>query len=257
MAITIVSTNNKGGCGKTVTTINVGASLRLQGYKVLLIDYDGQTNLTTVLDVPTTNGTSYAATLSPSQVINPVRVLPSDDKCFGILDVLPSEQQLSVLDVQLASSQDKATRLHQAIKRYQDIYDYILIDTPPSINILTLNALYASDFVLCPLEPEFLAVQGLMGIVNAITPIAKHKGKEMPLKCVFCKHDKRKVLHNSIIAQVEATNVATFTTRIRSNVSIGEAIASRTDIFSYAPSSNGAKDYQALTREIIEWTQSK
>jgi len=254
MAYTIAITNNKGGCGKTVTAINTGAALRLRGYDVLLVDFDGQANLTTALRVEASTGTTYdtmKAQITP--YIEPVRVLGPEGATCGVLDVLPSCRDLSALEVELATQSDRVTRFRAVIDKYRDKYDYIVIDTPPSLGVLTVNTLYAADAAIVTVEPEFMAVQGLLAIKDTIQTVAEFKGEPLPYCVAFTRYDKRKGLHRMTIEQVEASGLPTFATRIRSNVALGEAPAVGVDIFRYAANSYGATDYNALCSEVMAW----
>lgn len=252
MARIITVCNNKGGVGKTTTAVNLGAGLRLRGYNVLLVDYDGQSNLTETLRVPVAQDChTYAAmrdTTTP--YIQPVEVLPQDEQA-GVLHVLPSVPDLSALEVEMAEQPDRITRFSTVVEKYRDKYDVILIDTPPTLGLLTLSALYAADEVIITVQPQYLAIRGLITLTDVIRDVEGYKGGALPYTVLFTQYDKRKGLHRGTAEKVEGAGFPVFATRIRSNVALEEAPAAGCDIFTYAKNSNGAKDYDALTAEYL------
>lgn len=252
MARIITVCNNKGGVGKTTTAVNLGAGLRLRGYNVLLVDYDGQSNLTETLRVPVAQDChTYAAMRErTTPYITPVEVLPQDGTT-GVLHVLPSVPDLSALEVEMAQEPDRVTRFYTVVEKYRDKYDVILIDTPPTLGLLTLSALYAADEVIITLQPQYLAVRGLVSVTDIIRQVEELKGATVPYYVLFTQYDRRKGLHRMTAEQVEGAGFPVFATKIRDNVALGEAPATGNDIFRYAPNSNGAADYTALTAEYL------
>ena len=257
MAKVITIANNKGGVGKTTTAVNMGASLRLHGFDVLLIDYDGQRNLTETLRVQVpTQGTIYDAIKTPSRHVTPVRLLSVDGKA-GVLDVLPASRDLSALETELARASDRVTRLSAIIDTYRDWYDVILIDTPPTLGLLSVSALFASDGAIVTAQPNYLAVRGLVTLDETIKTIAGNRGRALPYSILFTQADQRKSLHRLIIDQVQSSGFDTMGTVIRDNIALAEAPATGTDIFRYKPRSNGARDYEAATAEYIAKSKLK
>lgn len=256
MARIIAITNNKGGCGKTTTAVNLSAALRLQGYDVLAVDVDAQANLTGCLRVSAQETTADALADTSTPYINPVRVL-SPEGTAGVLDVLPSCRDLMAVEIDLTNKPDRFTRLTGVIDKYRDKYDFIIIDTPPASGVLTISALFAADEYIITVKPEYLDVQGLLTIQQTITQVEGAKGVIMAGCVLFTQYDKRKTLHTLTAEQVEASGIKTYKTRIRSNVALGEAPATGTDIFRYNRRSNGAQDYAAFTAEYLKGVKVK
>ena len=252
MARIITVSNNKGGVGKTTTAVNLGAGLRLRGYNVLLIDYDGQANLTETLRVPVAQDChTYAAMRERiTPYITPVEVMHPDGQA-GALSVLPSVPDLSALEIEMAEQPDRVTRFRTVVDKYRDKYDVIIIDTPPTLGLLTLSALYAADEAIITVQPQYLAVRGLLSVTDIIRQVEELKGAQVPYNVLFTQYDKRKGLHRLTTDEVRGAGLPVFDTVIRDNVALGEAPAVGADIFTYAKHSNGAADYSALTDEYL------
>lgn len=250
MGKTIAIANNKGGVGKTTTAVNLAAALRLRGYDVLLIDCDGQCNLTETLRVPTDWGTLYDALRNPDRQPTPARLLSVDGKT-GVLDALPASPDLSALDLELSKAPDRLTRLARIVDTYRNGYDVVLMDTPPALGLLSASALYASDAAIITLQPHYLAVRGLVTLSDTIKTIGTNRGRALPFTILFTQADTRKSLHRLVIEQVNASGYDVHTTTIRDNIALAEAPATGTDIFRYKPNSNGAKDYAAFGVEYL------
>ena len=246
----IAIANNKGGVGKTTTAVNVAAALRLRGYDVLLIDCDGQCNLTETLRVATDGGTLYDAMGNPNRKIEPVRLL-SPGNGAGVLDALPASPDLSAMDLELSKAPDRLTRFARIVEKYRNGYDAILIDTPPALGLLSVSALYASDAAILTLQPHYLAVRGLVALSDTIKTIETNRGRALPFTILFTQADNRKSLHRLVIEQVNASGYTVAGTTIRDNIALAEAPATGTDIFRYKPNSNGAKDYATFCGEYL------
>ena len=256
MALITAIANNKGGCGKTTTAANLGAALRRLGYDVLLADLDGQTNLTASYGLaPTAEGTTYAALNGAGTAVEPTPVLLKQ-KGLGRLDILPATRDLAALDLVLAAAPDRLERLAKVLNGYRSRYDVILIDTPPAIGALTIGALYAADSVIITIQPQFLAVSGLVALAQAVGTIEGNRGRSLPFGVLLTQYDRRKSLHRITGEQV-AASFTTYATKIRDNVALGEAPAAGLDIFRYAPRSNGAEDYAALALEYASKNKLK
>ena len=247
----IAIANNKGGVGKTTTAVNLAAALRLRGYDVLLVDYDGQCNLTATLRVPADGGTIYEAMGSRPRQVVPARLLSVEGKT-GVLDVLPASPDLSALDLELSQAPDRLTRFARIVETYRNAYDIILVDTPPALGLLSVSALFASDAAILTLQPHYLAVTGLVTLSDTIKTIEANRGRALPFSILFTQADTRKSLHRLVIDQVNASGYDVHATTIRDNIALAEAPATGTDIFRYKPRSNGARDYEALAGEYLK-----
>jgi len=239
--------NHKGGVGKTCSTVNIGAALCKHGKHVLLIDLDPQANLTLSLGIKDNSKTIYGALRGGHSLAD--AIINVTDK----LDVVPSTLDLSGAELELSAETGREFILKELISSLKKKYDYILIDCPPSLGLLTLNALTASDEVFIPLQAQFLATQGLAKLNDVIEKIKKRHNKQLTIGGVFLtQYDHRKVL-NRDVAKVVANYFRdkVFKTKIRDNIALGEAPSSGLDIFRYAANSNGAADYLSLTKEIL------
>ena len=251
MARVIALVNNKGGVGKTTTAVSLGAALRNRGYDVLIIDLDGQANATAALNAPTEGGTTYDTLNRPTTpYVQPARVLAPENGA-GVLDVLPSCIDLSALESELATQSDRVTRFTSVAGKYREKYDAVLVDTPPTLGLLTISALYAADELIITVQPQFLAVKGLVQMRDAVDTIAGNRGEPLDARVLFTQYDRRKSMHRAAVEQVEGAGYKTFATKIRDNVALAEAPAVGVDIFRYAPRCNGAQDYTALTDEYL------
>ncbi len=245
MGIVISLLNHKGGVGKTTSTINIGAGLAELGKKVLLIDLDPQANLTLSLGIPRQKFTIYEALRGESDLV-PYNVKKN-------LDVVTSTLDLSGAEMELVNEAGREYIMRELFAVIQDQYDYILIDCPPSLGLLTLNALTSSRYVIIPLQTEFLALQGLAKIKQVIDKVRMRLNKNLEIGGVIpTMFDRRKVLNNDVVDTIHKYfGEKVFKTYIRDNVALAEAPAQRKDIFDYNPRSPGAEDYLNLSREII------
>jgi chromosome partitioning protein len=242
----IAIAQHKGGVGKTTSVINIGAALARKGHKVLLVDLDAQANLTESLGVAAgTKGVLEALTADES--VKPTNIKEN-------IDLLPSSLDLAGTEVELLNSIGREYKLKEALQPISKKYNYILIDCPPSLGLLTVNALTVADEVYIPLQAEYLAVKGLKSLLDIITLIKKQLNKRLKIGGVFItQYDKRKVLNRDTSESLpELFKGHILKTKIRDNVALAEAPTACKDIFSYAPTSNGAEDYKALTDEIIK-----
>jgi chromosome partitioning protein len=250
MSKVISISNHKGGVGKTTSAINIGAGLNRLGKKILLIDLDPQANLSQSLGLIDQKRTIYGA-LKGEYNLQPVEVLKG-------LDVIPSTLDLSGAEIELSGEAGREYILRELLEPIRKKYDYIVIDSPPSLGLLTINALTASDIVLLPLQAQYLAVQGLVKLLEVIEKIQKRLNKELKVGGVFItQYDSRKVLNRDVVATIEKMFPKDlYKAKIRDNVALAEAPAQRLDIFRYNPKSYGAEDYLSLCKEILS-KQSK
>lgn len=242
----ITIANHKGGVGKTATAQNVGAGFSQKGFKVLLIDLDAQANLSVSFGIQASEKSIYEALRGEIEL--PVYRVKEN------LDIVPSNLNLSAIEIELQSQAGRDFFLKSLITKVKNKYDYILIDCPPSIGVLTINALTASDKVIIPMEAHFLAVQGIQKIYEIIDIVKERLNPTLSiLGILITKYDKRRILEREIRESIKnAPENILFDTQIRNNVSIAEATYNGQDIFDYAPESNGAEDYKKLVSEILE-----
>lgn len=253
--------NQKGGVGKTTTSVNVGAALAEMGKRVLLIDLDAQANLTAHLGVGsveqgddgtieceagTSDSTIYEV-LKGLKSIKEVRVTRSQN-----LDVVPSSLLLSAADLELGGTVGRELILRRALVPVKDDYDYIVIDCPPALGLLSLNALAAVKEVIVPVQSEYLALHGVRQLLDTIDQVREIYNPELRVGGVLiCLHDIRRRLARAVAETVKGYfGALVFETIIRANVSLAEAPANGQSIFEYAPRSTGAEDYLALAEEI-------
>ena len=246
--------NQKGGVGKTTTTINLGAALASLGHRVLLVDLDPQGNASTGLGIDPAQRikTTYdllSGENAPSQV-----ALESD---VPNLLIIPATTDLSSADINLMSHEKRSFMLHDALHQ-PDVdslcLDYILIDCPPSLNILTVNAMVASDTVIVPLQSEFFALEGLSQLMLTVREVRQTANPNLRIEgIVLTMFDKR----NNLSQQVEddaRSNLGelVFDTVIPRNVRLSEAPSFAMSVIEYDPSSKGAKAYLSLASEVVE-----
>jgi chromosome partitioning protein len=245
MGIVVSLLNHKGGVGKTTSAINIGAGLVELGKKILLIDLDPQANLTISLGIPRQKYTIYEALRGEGELV-PYTHKPN-------LDIITSSLDLSGAEMELINEAGREYILRELIGQVEADYDYIIIDCPPSLGLLTLNALTSSRFVLIPLQTEFLAVQGLAKIKQVIDKVRMRLNKQVEMAGVIATmYDSRRVLNRDVVDIIHKYfGDKVFGTYIRDNIALAEAPAQRKDIFDYSPKSTGAQDYLDLCREFL------
>jgi chromosome partitioning protein len=249
MSKVISISNHKGGVGKTTSAINIGAGLNILGKKILLIDLDPQANLSQSLGLINQERNIYGS-IRGEYNLQPIEILKG-------LDVIPSTLDLSGAEIEMSGEAGREYILRELIEPIRSSYDYILIDSPPSLGLLTINSFTASDEIFIPLQAQFLALQGLSKLVEVIDKIKKRLNKDLRIGGVFItQYDSRKVLNRDVVATIEAhfTNEV-FKTKVRDNIALAEAPAQGLDIFRYNPKSYGAEDYLELSKEILSITK--
>lgn len=249
MPKTIAFINQKGGTGKTTSTVNVGAGLGRLGQKVLAIDLDPQANLTYHLgikahELPRTIGTVLEgrATLAETILERPG------------FDVIPASLDLAQTEARIFNEPGREHILRAALEGLKRDYSFVLIDCPPSLGILTLNALTAVRDVYIPIEAHYLALQGLRAIRGIIEIVGQRLNPGLEITGVFAtRYDERLNLSREVVENLkEHFGEILFRTVIRNNVKLAEAPSYGLDIFAYAPNSHGADDYLKLSREILK-----
>lgn len=251
MAHVVSLLNHKGGVGKTTSTINIGAGLVVLGYKVLLVDLDPQANLSVSLGIPRQPITIYECLRGESEI-----VAYNYKENF---DIVTSSLDLSGAEMELVNEPGREFLMRSLFEPLQDEYDFILIDCPPSLGLLTLNALTSADEVYIPLQTEFLALQGVAKIKQVIDKVKFRLNKKLRIGGVIpTMYNSHYVLNRDVVDTIKKYfGDRVFETKIRSNVALAEAPAQRKDIFSYNNKSNGAVDYLNLCKEIIERLQAE
>jgi len=238
--------NHKGGVGKTTSSVNIGSGISQLGKQVLLIDLDPQANLTQSLGINDAEYNIYDILLGKKEV-RPINVTKN-------LSIIPSCIDLSAAEIELSAETGREYILAEKISSIQKNYDYMLIDCPPSLGLLTINALAFSNDVIIPVQAQFLALQGLTKLIEIITKIKNRINKNLGDGCIIVtQFDKRKVLHRDVVESLEKNfPKKIFETKIRDNISLAEAPSAKMDIYRYDNNSNGAIDYSALVKEIIK-----
>ena len=245
MGKVIAFSNHKGGVGKTTSVVNVGAGLNNLGRKVLLIDIDPQENLTQSFGVKENDFSIYEA-MRGDTALKPIYINDT-------LHLVPSKLELSGAEFELSSEAGREFILNELIHPIRDLYDYVLIDCPPSLGLLTINALTCADEIYIPLQAHYLAIKGLTKITEVIDKVKKRLNKKLTIGgVIITQYDKRKVLHRDVADTIRTYfREKVFVTVIRDNISLAEAPSSGQDIFRYSPKSYGAEDYLELCKEII------
>ena len=246
MSKVISISNHKGGVGKTTSAINIGAGLNKLKKRVLLIDLDPQANLSQSLGVVEPERTIYGA-LRGEYKLEPIEIVKG-------LDIIPSTLDLSGAEIEMSGEAGREYILKELIDPIRSNYDFIIIDSPPSLGLLTINAFTSSDEILIPLQAQYLALQGLTKLMEVIEKIQRRLNKDLKLGGVFItQYDKRKVLNRDVVETIEAHfKKDVFKTKIRDNVALAEAPAQGLDIFRYNSKSYGAEDYLKLSKELLK-----
>lgn len=243
----IAIANHKGGVGKTTSVASIGAILASKGKRTLLIDLDAQANLTSSFIPEEPEETIYNALKGETAL--PIRNLREN------LDIVCSSLEMAGVELEISSRMSREFILQELIEPIRDNYDYILLDCPPSLGLITLNALVAATDLYIPLTAEALPSRGLKMILDIIQMVRKRLNPSIALSGVIITRWKNSNLSKMVEEQLRGNfGEALFETKIRENVSVAEAPLFSKDIVSHAPNSNGAKDYQSLTEEIVRRT---
>lgn len=243
----IAIVNRRGGVGKTATAHAIGAGLARRGYKTLFIDLDSQCNLT--FDVG-----GKTAPIGSLEVLRGSATAKEAIQHAAGGDIIPASKRLSTAD-KIIDGKGKEYRLRDALAPITAAYDYIIIDTPPALGVLTVNALTASNSTIIPARPEVHSIHGIQLLYEAISAVKRYTNPNITIKGILITHyNQRSNLCKDMKSNLEeaAKDLGTkvFSTPIRTCTAIAEAQALQTDIYSYSPRSNGAADYKALIDEI-------
>lgn len=250
MGYVIALANQKGGVGKTTTSVNLGACLADNGKKVLLIDLDPQGNATSGLGIDKKDIEESVYDVLINDVDLKDVILKSSHKG---LDIVPTTIALSGAEVELTNLMARETRLKDAFGDVKDEYDYILIDCPPSLGLLTINAFTACDSILIPVQSEYYALEGLSQLLNTIKLVRKHFNSDLKIEGVLLTmYDKRTNLGQQVNAEVKKYfGDQVYDTIIPRNVRLSEAPSHGQAIVDYDKRSTGAKVYQQLAKEVL------
>ncbi|MFW5793026.1 MAG: ParA family protein [Bacteroidota bacterium] len=242
----IAISNHKGGVGKTTSAINFGAALAKSGKKVLLIDFDPQSNLSQSLDILEPETDIYSV-IKEEKEFEPI-------KLFKNLYLMPSVSNLGAAEIELAAEAGREYILSEILDDVKVDFEYIIIDCPPSLGLLTINAFTAADEVLIPMQAEFLSLQGIGKLLALVEKIKKRLNEKLTIAGIFItQFDRRKVLNRHVLDTIEGHfGEKVYETTIRNNVALAEAPNSGLDIYRYQEESNGAFDYKQLTKEYLK-----
>jgi chromosome partitioning protein len=255
--------NQKGGVGKTTTTANLGAALADAGKRVLLIDLDPQANLTTHMgiDPDSVNISTYRVLTDGIPLAESLKKVKTEN---GELLIAPANTELAAAEVELVSVVGRETLLRKMAQAEKIDADFVLIDCPPSLGLLSLNALVYATEVIVPLQAQFLALQGMEKLFDTIAMVRQSLNPTLHISGIlFCQYEPAAKLTGEVADEVEnfltqakgtthpVANAVIFRTRIRRNIKLAEAPSFGHSIFQYAPTSAGAADYGVLAQELL------
>jgi len=246
----IAIANQKGGVGKTTTSVNLAASLGVLEKKVLLIDADPQANASSGLGVDV-EGLEHGTYQLLEGITTAKEAIVQTNS--PNVDLIPAHIDLVAIEIELVDKENRESKLKEALVSIKDQYDFILIDCAPSLGLLTLNALVAADAVLIPIQCEYFALEGLGKLLNTIKSVQKIHNKNLDIEgLLLTMYDSRLRLSNQVVDEVQKHfNDMVFSTIIQRNVKLSEAPSYGENIINYDASSKGASNYLSLAKEII------
>ena len=246
--------NQKGGVGKTTTAVNLSTLLAKKGKKILLIDTDPQGNATSGLGIEkNVELSTYDLLITDAKAKDVIQDTPIKN-----LDISPSNINLAGAEVQLVSMMSREQRMKEKLEEVKDEYDYIIIDCPPSLGLITLNAFTASDSVLIPVQCEYFALEGLGQLLNTVELVRKHLNKNLYIEgALLTMYDIRTNLANQVVREVKKFfQNKVYKTVIPRNVRVSEAPSYGMPISVYDPKSKGARSYEKFTREFLKYNEA-
>lgn len=254
MSKIIAIANQKGGVGKTTTAVNLSACLAVQGKKVLVIDVDPQGNTTSGLgiDKKSIDKSIYDVLINDLDIEKCIL-----STCVDNLSICPSNIRLAGAEVELVSVMSRETRMKSALDSIKDNYDYIMVDCPPSLGLLTINSLTASDTVLVPIQCEYYALEGLTQLMNTVKLVQKHLNQSLDVEgVVLTMFDARTNLSLQVVDDVKKYfSNKVYKTIIPRNVRLSEAPSYGLPIILYDEKSKGAECYMDLASEVIQYSE--
>ena len=245
--------NQKGGVGKTTTTVNLSTILAKRGKKVLLIDTDPQGNATSGLGIEKESDLSTYDLLITDVAAEDI----IQETAIKNLYITPSNMNLAGAEVQLVSMMSREQRMKEKLDVIKDKFDFILIDCPPSLGLITLNAFTASDSVLIPVQCEYYAIEGLGQLLNTVELVRKHLNKNLYVEgAILTMYDIRTNLANQVVREVKRFfQNKVYKTVIPRNVKVSEAPSYGMPITIYDPKSKGARSYEKFAKEFLKWNE--